>query len=192
MNEKRFFTLSLLGSVFIYALASLLHFTYDLSGGSALSVLFGAVNESVWEHVKIFSFAFITWSFLELLVIKPPFKKYVTAKVLSLYFLTLSIIVFFYTYTTILKKPILLVDLISSAVFVVLSQYISYLLTTRDNNIHRYFCVALFLLSLALIMLFSFTIFPPKIELFKDPVTNRYGLDSTKVDVGAIFLDKSC
>lgn len=192
MNEKRFFTLSLLGSVFIYALASLLHFIYDLSGGSALSVLFGAVNESVWEHVKIFSFAFITWSFIELLVIKPPFKKYVTAKVLSLYFLTLAIIVFFYTYTTIFKKPILLVDLISSAVFVVLSQYISYLLTVRDNDIQRYFCVALFLLSLALIMLFSFTIFPPKIELFKDPVTNRYGLDSTKVDVGAIFLDKSC
>ncbi len=190
MNEKRFFTLSLLGSVFIYALASLLHFIYDLSSGSTLSILFGAVNESVWEHVKIFAFAFIVWSFVELLVIKPPFKKYITAKVFSLYFLALAIIVFFYTYTTIFKKPILLIDLISSAVFVVLSQYISYSLTTKENNIEHYFCVSLFLLSLLAVMLSSFTIFPPKIELFKDPVTNTYGLDSTKVDVGAIFLDK--
>lgn len=181
MNKNRFLTLSLLGSVFIYAFASLLHFVYGLSGGSTLSILFGAVNESVWEHVKIFSFAFILWSIFELLIVKPPFKKFIVAKVFSLYMLSLSIIVFFYSYTTIVKNPVLLVDLISSAVFVVLWQYVSFILTTKENNIAQYFCVALFLLSIYMIMLFSFTIFAPECELFKDPVTNTYGISSFAV-----------
>ena len=98
MNERKFKTLETVGVFVVYLLASLLHFVYDLSNGSTLSILFGSVNESVWEHIKIFAVGFVVWSLIEILWIKPPFKKFVTAKTISLYFLSLSIILFFYSY----------------------------------------------------------------------------------------------
>ena len=33
---------------------TLLHFLYDWTGGSALAAVFSAVNESAWEHMKLF------------------------------------------------------------------------------------------------------------------------------------------
>lgn len=191
MNERKFKILEIVGAPAIYLIATLLHFVYDLSGGSTLSILFGAVNESVWEHVKIFAVGYIAWAVIELLWVKPPFKKFVTAKTVSLYFLSLSIIIFFYAYNFFTKEPILWLDLLSSAVFVILSQYISYKLITNDNKIEDYFPVAVLLLMTYFVMFFSFTVFPPKIDLFKDPVTGMYGIIDDYIDKGAVFLSKN-
>lgn len=191
MNTKLFKTLSIIGIPVIYLIATILHFFYELSNGSVLSILFSAVNESVWEHIKIFAVGFVFWSVVELLWSKPPFKKFVVSKTIGLYVLSLSIIVFFYSYTTVTGKPILLVDLISSAVFVTLAQYISYRLTIGENSVSDYFFVAVMLLMLFFVMFFSFTLFPPKIDLFKDPVTGMYGIIDNNIDLGAVFLDKS-
>ena len=191
MNTKKLFILEIVGIPFIYLCASLLHFVYDLSGGSALSILFGSVNESVWEHIKIFAVPFVLWSVIELLWTHPPFKKFISAKTFSLYFLALSIIVFFYTYTFFTKEPILIVDLISSFLITILKQYISYTLITKENHISEYFSVALMLLIAFFFMFFSFTMSPPKIDLFKDPETSMYGIIGKHIDKGAVFLDKT-
>ncbi len=191
MNTKKFRILEIIGIPVIYLIATLLHFTYNLTGGSALSILFSAVNESVWEHVKIFAVGFTLWSLIEILWLKPPFKKFVTTKTLSLYFLTLSIIVFFYSYNLFTDSPILLLDLASSFILVILTQYISYRITLSDNKISDYFPVAIMLLMLFYLMFFSFTLFPPKIDIFRDPVTGMYGIIEDHIDKGAVFLTKS-
>lgn len=191
MNERKFKTLEIVGVVVIYLIATFLHFVYDLSGGSTLSILFGAVNESVWEHIKIFAVGYVVWTLIEILWVKPPFKKFVTAKTVSLYFLSISIIVFFYTYNLFTEEPILIVDLLSSFVFVALSQYISFRLTVSDNEIEDYFAVAVLLLMTYFVMFFSFTVFPPKADLFKDPVTGMYGIIEKHIDTGAVFLSKN-
>ncbi len=191
MNTKKFRILEIIGIPVIYLIATFLHFTYTLTGGSALSILFSAVNESVWEHVKIFAVGFTLWSLIELLWLKPPFKKFVTTKTLSLYFLSLSIIVFFYSYNLFTDSPILWLDLASSFILVILTQYISYRLTLSDNKISDYFPVAIMLLMLFYLMFFSFTLFPPKIDIFRDPVTGMYGIIEDHIDKGAVFLTKS-
>ena len=191
MNERKFKTLETVGVFVVYLLASLLHFVYDLSNGSTLSILFGSVNESVWEHIKIFAVGFVVWSLIEILWIKPPFKKFVTAKTISLYFLSLSIILFFYSYNLFTKEPILIIDLLSSFIFVALSQFISYKLTISDNDIADFFAVTVLLLMTYFVMFFSFTVFPPKVDLFKDPVTGMYGIIEDYIDTGAVFLSKN-
>ena len=190
MSERKFRILEIVGAPVIYLTATLLHFVYDLSGGSTLSILFGSVNESVWEHVKIFAVGYVLWSVIELLWVKPPFKKFVVAKTVSLYFLSIAIVTFFYAYNLFTKEPILWLDLLSSAVFVILSQYLSYRLITNDNDIEDYFPVAVLLLMTYFVMFFSFTVFPPKIDLFKDPVTGMYGIIDDYIDHGAVFLSK--
>lgn len=191
MSERKFKLLETAGIPLIYLIASLLHFVYDLSGGSTLSILFGAVNESVWEHVKIFAVGFVVWAVIELLWVKPSFKKFVTAKTISLYLLSVSIIVFFYTYNLFVNEPVLWLDLLSSFAFVCLSQYTSYRLTVGDNKIADYFPVSVLLLMTYFIMFFSFTVFPPKVDLFKDPVTGMYGIIDKSIDEGAVFLSKN-
>ncbi len=191
MSKKTFAILEIIGVVVIYLTAVFLHFVFDLTNGSVLSILFGAVNESVWEHVKIFAAGYTFWAIFEILWLKPPFKKFVVAKTFSLYFLSLSIIVFFYTYTFFTKQAYLIADIIASVVFVILSQYISYRLTVSENNIKDYFSVACMLLMTYFLMFFSFTMFPPKIDLFKDPVTGMYGIIQEHIDTGAFYLDKT-
>ncbi len=190
MDTRKFKLLEITGAIFTYLFAVLLHFVYDLTDGSILSIVFGAVNESVWEHVKIFSVGFILWSFIELLWLKPPFRKFVVAKTLSLYILIVSIIVFFYTYNLFTDGPILILDIISSVFFVIFSYYMSYRLTTEENDLKDYFLVAVMLMMMFFVMFFSFSLFPPKLDLFKDPITGMYGIIESHIDKGAVFLNK--
>ena len=48
MNTKYFRNLEIVGVFLVFGLATLLHFIYDLTDGSVFSILFGAINESVW------------------------------------------------------------------------------------------------------------------------------------------------
>ena len=50
--RKRRFLWALAGFLFTGALGSLLHFTYEWSGG-LLTAAFSADNESTWEHMKL-------------------------------------------------------------------------------------------------------------------------------------------
>ena len=43
----------LVGMVFIILLGSMSHFTFELSGFNPIVGAFSAVNESVWEHLKL-------------------------------------------------------------------------------------------------------------------------------------------
>ncbi len=163
------------GAVVIYAAAVFLHFIYPLSGYSALGLIFGAVNESVWEHMKIFSAAYIGWSMLQLSWLRLPFRRYAVAKCIGLYLLMGLMAGFFYAYTAVAGRNIPLIDILSSLLFVIIVQLVTYLLETRENRLQDFFAPAVMLLLLYYLMFFSFSIFPPKLELFRDPVSGGYG-----------------
>ena len=164
------------GCSVIYLTAVFLHFVYTLSGGAALGIVFGAVNESVWEHCKIFTAAYIFYSLLQLSWLRLPFRRYVVAKVAGLYLLMGIMIGFFYTYTYFTGRSIPAVDILSSAVTVVNAQLVTWLLETGRCRIEEFFVPALLLLFLYYLMFFSFTVFPPKTDLFRDPISGGYGI----------------
>ena len=41
------------GFIFTAVVGTLLHFLFDWTGGSVAAALFSAVNESIWEHLKL-------------------------------------------------------------------------------------------------------------------------------------------
>ncbi len=183
--------LEIMGVFFVFICGTLLHFFYSWSNGSALSVLFGAVNESVWEHIKIFAMPYVVWSIIELAFSIPYFRQFVVAKVFGLYLLTALIISFFYLYTTILGTHILIVDIISVFVWIAFAHFFSYKVTTSEKDLRQLFPLCLGLLFLFMIMFFCFTAAPPHIELFKDPVTGMYGIIPENIDVGAYFMNNT-
>ncbi len=46
---------------FVSILGTLLHFTYDWFGKNMIIGIFSPINESVWEHTKLFVLPFIIW-----------------------------------------------------------------------------------------------------------------------------------
>ncbi len=57
--------LELIGIIFIVFLGSMLHFTFELSGRNPLVGIFPAVNESVWEHLKLAFWPAMLYAFIE-------------------------------------------------------------------------------------------------------------------------------
>lgn len=183
--------LEIWGVFFVFISGTLLHFFYQWSNGSALGVLFGAVNESVWEHIKIFAMPYVVWSIMELAFSIPYFKQFVVAKVFGLYLLTALIISFFYLYTTILGTHILIVDIISVFIWIAVAHFFSYKVTSCEKDLRQLFPLCLGLLFLFMVMFFCFTAAPPHIELFKDPITGMYGIIPENIDVGAYFMNNT-
>lgn len=186
--DNRLKKLEIAGVFFVFICGALLHFLYDWTNSGALGVLFGAVNESVWEHIKIFAMPYVVWSIIELAFSIPYFRQFVVAKVMGLYLLSGLIINFFYLYTTILGRSVLVIDILSVFVWIAIAHFFSYKVTTSGKDLRHLFPLCLGLLFLFAVMYFSFTAAPPHIDLFKDPVTGMYGIIPENIDVGAYFM----
>lgn len=46
-------------------LGTFLHFLFDLRGQSVIAALFLAVNESIWEHMKLMYYPMLLFAWLE-------------------------------------------------------------------------------------------------------------------------------
>lgn len=190
MNRKVFLQMEIAGCFFVFIIATLLHFSYELSSGAMWSILIGAVNESVWEHIKIFTMPFIFWSAVEFAIIKPAFKKFVIVKVICLYTLAFSIIILFYSYISIVGHSILFIDISIAIVSIIICYILSYKLIKNKSFSIKNFFIAVFALALFISMYVSFTVAPPHIELFRDPKTNEFGIPNTYINENRIILNE--
>ena len=176
MNQSRFCKMEIMGVLFTFLMGTLLHFVYTWSNGAVWSILFGAINESVWEHVKIFAMPYLLWGVFELACARPYFKMFVISKVVGLYFLAAAIILFYYIYSGILGSNVLAVDIISVFVWISLAHAVSYRLALLERDIRAWFVPALFALLLFGAMYFGCPAAPRRTELLRDPGTKTHGL----------------
>jgi hypothetical protein len=167
----------LVGMVFIIVLGSVLHFTFEWSGSQPVVGVFSAVNESVWEHLKL-----VYWpAFLFLLVEYLPLKKaavanFFLAKTVGVYLMVLIIPAVFYSYTAFTGESILAVDIGSFVVAVVVGQLASFKLLTHRRLSEKFVWVSLAALVALGIAFAVFTFVPPHLGVFRDPVTGGYGI----------------
>lgn len=188
MRKNLLLRLEAAGTFIIFILASLLHFAYDLSP-NVLTALFGAVNESIWEHIKIFSVAYLFYAFIEYLWARPSLKRFTVAKTVGLLAQGLFIPLVYYTYTLFTKRPVLIVDLLIGFFAAAVGMLVSYRLYKSDRDLEKYFYTALMMLFLALMMILCFSYFPPETKLFRDVVTGTYGVPDKSLDMGAFAID---
>ena len=67
-NQNRHLkTYAILGFIFVAALGTLLHFTFEWSNQNRIVAFFSAVNESMWEHLKLLVFPF-HWPLMKALI----------------------------------------------------------------------------------------------------------------------------
>ena len=176
MAERRVLFYELAGIVFIIVFGSMLHFAFEWSGGQAIVGVFSAVNESVWEHLKLGFWPAIAFALIEFKYLKKSTRNFMFAKTVGIYLIPIVIVVIFYSYTAILGESILIIDILSFMIAVIVGQLVSYKLLTGKTvpyNLDRVSLIALFLLGLAF---FVFTFYPPSLGMFQDPITGEYGI----------------
>ena len=156
-------------------LGTILHFLYDWAGESPLVATFSAVNESTFEHLKLFFFPAFLFSLIQYKFFKE-YKNFWCIKLVGVLTGLISIPVLFYTYNgAIGKSP----DWLNIAFFFI-SAALSFLVEWFLFKTNRVSCnnSRLCFISLCFIgfLFIVFTFFAPKLAIFKDPVTNTFGL----------------
>ena len=175
--RKRFFRWELAGFLFVAAAGSLLHFTYDWSGGSAVVGAFSAVNESTWEHMKIFFFPFFLFSVIQLWVQGRNDPNFLAVRTLAILVGLTLIPTLFYTYSGVLGFR---VDWVNIAIFYV-SVALAFLLDARLLRRGRFGALWQQVLGLAVLWALAFlfvwcTFHPPAFALWQDPLTGGFGI----------------
>ena len=150
----------LFGFALTSLLGTLLHFLFDLTGGSIFVAPFSGVNESTWEHMKLLFWPMDFWCI----------------KLRGILIGLGLIPVFFYTYNGVIgKSP----DWINITIFFI-SAAISYLYEARALKSSPARCMAkrlaIFFICIIALAFVLFTFFTPTLAIFKDPLTEKYGI----------------
>jgi len=165
-----------IGIIIICLVGTILHFTYELSHHKKIVALFSAVNESTWEHIKICMTPTILWSIYE--ITEYGFNNnFLVATSLSLLTIILLIPILFYSYTFFTKKAILFIDVICFYLTVICSQVVFKYIVNLNNIKFIYVYLGIGLLILEILAYLYLTFKPFKNIIFKDPITNKFGLD---------------
>lgn len=158
----------------ISVVGTLSHFLYDMSKHNKIIGLFAAVNESVWEHIKIALTPTILWGLVDGLTYGAN-PNYFVAKFISLLVIILLMPTLYYGHKMLIKKEMLILDIISFYIVIIASQYSFYYLI----NIGEVYFILKYLSCVGIFILFGgymiHTLMPAKSIIFKDPISNKYG-----------------
>jgi hypothetical protein len=175
-DRKSVLIYELIGMVFMIILGSVLHFTFEWSGSQPVVGVFSAVNESVWEHLKLAFWPALLFMLIEYALLRKTANNFAFAKTIGVYLIVIIIPIVFYSYTAITGKSIFVIDISTFIVAVTIGQLSSYKLLTYKklpDNLNRVSLIALTLLGLAFVL---FTFYPPQLPIFRDPNTEGYGI----------------
>lgn len=165
----------LLGMAFIILLGSVLHFTFEWSGNQPVVGVFSAVNESVWEHLKIAFWPALLYLIFEYRYIYKKSNNFFFAKTLGIYTIMIIIPVIFYSYTSFFEEN-LIIDIGSFIFAIILGQLVSYRFLTYKRFAKIFEIISLVALTILALTFVVFTFYPPQVHLFQDPNTGEYGI----------------
>jgi len=173
MNKKK---LKIIGIIIAFLLCFPLHFLYDKFPNFFTSI-FAPVNESIWEHMKILFGSIILSGIIQKIIVKINkieinnfcFSNFVGA-ILSI---PIFLIIFLPIYNTIGKNFI--ITIIIMLITIIISEIIAYKITEKKDlkleNKTILFIIIVYIIFTIL------TYFPPKNNLFIDPINLRCELN---------------
>ncbi|MBR5662356.1 MAG: hypothetical protein IKX00_01740 [Bacilli bacterium] len=152
---------------------TLLHFTFKLSKNNIVVGIFSAINESVWEHIKILLTPIFIISFITF-VINSNYNFFIL--LIELVGAISLIILFYEIKTAIFKNKYGIINIISFYITCLLISFLHFAL--QDVEVSKIgnglsFIVVIIIFAMYL----TFSIFPLKHSYFKDPITGTYGIN---------------
>ena len=163
------------GFIFTAVLGTLLHFVFDWTGGNSVAALFSAVNESIWEHMKLLYYPMLIFSLIEYRAWGRDEPRFWCVKLLGTLFGLLIIPSLYYTYTGALGVE---ADWFNITIFFLAAAGSFWLETKLLQS--DFSCLwgkkrSFFLLLSITALFIMLTFVPPQIPFFRDPLTGSYG-----------------
>lgn len=173
-NELKIYQIA--GILFTVILGTLLHFVYEWSGNRPIAALVSPINESVWEHLKLLLIPMLLFSVVEYFLLGKKYPNLVMANTVGLIIGLVTIVVLYYTYSGIIGTNFLILDILIFIFSTILAFYLGYRFTVNQkfSTFMPETGLAILFLIFAIFILFTFS--PPIINLFKDPITDTYGI----------------
>lgn len=162
----------LIGIPILFALGALLHFAYNEAGVNDVTKLFLPVNESVWEHVKLFFWPVLLWYVIGYIILSHKkhvsFFKWTVSLAAAQLFGVLFIPAFSFAYTGAFGPGhILWLDIAAFFVALALALILSYHINKYSKRSTFLFIVSLIIIIIIGAAIVYFTFCPPDIPLFK-------------------------
>ena len=95
MNKIKIRNFQIFSVFFTFIIGTLLHFTYKLSGDNQFVAIFSAINESVWEHLKLVFFPVLLTTIIGYFYLGKKIPNFLCSKVIGIIVSMLFIVVFF-------------------------------------------------------------------------------------------------
>lgn len=166
MNKLKSYTI--IGTVFVIIVGSVSHFIYEWSGNNFILGFFFPVNESTWEHMKLCFFPMLLYSLYMNQKLKFDYPCITSSLLAGVLLGTFLIPVIFYTYSGILGRNIMLLDISTFIISVLLAFCSIYKLTLSCRLAVHTNSLKSFLLIIA-VCFFVFTYYPIDIGIFSIP-----------------------
>ncbi len=166
---------ALWGFLFTSLAGTLLHFAWNGSGRLPLLAPFVPVNESIWEHLKLLYWPTLFYTAMQM---RGGFDlHFLWARCCSLVCGLLATVILYYTYTGVIGRGFLPVDIALFYFSALLTFGLSHALHTRFPAPDRWevLLFSALILSVGTAMLF-WTWSPPHIQLFRDPGSGGFGI----------------
>ena len=187
--QKKLMYLEICGILFIVVMSIFMQNLYELSGHTLIGIMFGSVNDSIWEIEKTLLFPYLIWAGVELLCIRVPFRKFIVAKTISLWLFGFAYAAVCLIFSLAGAQSHFLPEFTAALICCTLAFFVSYRLTTGGTNCETLFYPAFFMLLLFVVLYCSLTPFPVHTYLFMDRGTQLYGIIPENFDKGALYLD---
>ena len=163
------------GFLFTAVLGTFFHFFFDLTGGSVVAALISAVNESIFEHMKLIYYPMLLFALLQYRQFGNHTENFWCVKLAGILVALALIPSLYYLYTGALGVS---ADWFNVTIFFIAAA-VGYWTETKlfqgkaNCRPRQSICFALIL---AIGVIFTvFTFFPPRVPLFRDPLTGTYG-----------------
>ena len=166
---KRLWRWETVGWVVTGLLGPLLHFAYEWSGGNPVVAAFAAVNESIWEHMKILFWPLLFWAAVEWPVFFRHYRNFLAVKTAAITAAVALVPVLYYTYGGVWGKTLAAVDIGIYYVAAAAAGWCTCTLAGRGKCVGVWKQVlggGILLCLGALFVLFTFC--PPEIALFEE------------------------
>ena len=151
--------------VFTLILGTLLHFTFEWSNQNLFVGSFSAVNESVWEHLKLIYFPMLITAVIGSFFFEGKQSNYLCIKTKAILLAMAFVVVFFYTYTGIIGTNFAILDIGSFVVAIILSSYYTY--QKVQMSVSCNYLLAILILFILFLCFVLFTFFHHTLNYFK-------------------------
>ncbi|MDY0097211.1 MAG: DUF6512 family protein [Candidatus Dojkabacteria bacterium] len=165
--------------VFISLFGTLLHFTHGWFKNGILLHIFSAINESTWEHMKLLVAPTVFIGIFQYIVLGSDYPNIFNSIFILLFVQICSIPLLYEPLRVLVDRVHFIITIMIFYLSISLGIFIEYIFLIKGYILFDERISLIFILLLT--FLFGiFTYYPPRVSLFKDPNSGKYGEGNRK------------